>query len=167
MDFKYAQIEIHNVANAQEDEWIYGGDVESPRPWWKSRGWKSTVRLGFVGVIAVFIINLAVLIWSVAGIYKSSEGVTTVYTGSCGTVGNVSTFGHLAINVLSSLLLAASNNCMQILLSPTRSIIDKAHAKHKWLDVGVHTVRNFYTVGMSRRWLWILLMLTSIPLHLL
>ena len=169
MDSKYAQVGEHNAETdspVEEDKWLDHG-VDASKGRGKARGWKSTVRLGFVGVIGVFVINLALLIWSVAGNHKTSEGVAIVYTGSCQTVGNVSTFGHLAINILGSLLLAASNNCMQILLAPTRGIINKAHAKRKWLDVGVHTVRNFGSVGMSRRSLWILLMLTSLPLHLL
>ena len=169
MDSRYAQVGQYNAetdAPVEEDKWLHHS-VDAPKRRGKARGWKSTVRLGFVGVLVVFVINLALLIWSVTGNHKSSDGVAIVYTGSCQTVGNVSTFGHLAINILSSLLLAASNNCMQILLAPTRGIINKAHAKRKWLDVGVHTIRNFGSVGMSRRWLWILLMLSSIPLHLL
>lgn len=72
----------------------------------------------------------------------------------------------LAINILSSLLLGASNNCAQLLSSPTRHDIDKAHAKGKWLDIGVPSVRNLGHISGWRVLLWALLFLSSIPLHL-
>ncbi|KAM3413677.1 hypothetical protein BST61_g10370 [Cercospora zeina] len=71
----------------------------------------------------------------------------------------------LAINVLSTLLLAASNNCAQILSSPTRAEIGSAHSRKKWLDIGVPSVRNLATIPLWRTCLWILLFTSSIPLH--
>ena len=56
---------------------------------------------------------------------------------------------------------------MQCLSSPTRKDIDKAHAQHRWLDIGIPGVRNLGSISRSRRLLWGLLAFSSIPLHLL
>ena len=74
---------------------------------------------------------------------------------------------HLAINILSTLLLGASNYSMQCLSSPTRSDIDKAHSQGIWLDIGVPSVRNLRRLSTTRIVLWWLLAISSIPLHLL
>lgn len=74
---------------------------------------------------------------------------------------------HLAINVLSTVLLGASNYCMQCLSSPTRGDVDKAHSKGVWLDIGVPSVRNLRRISGRRFALWCLLAVSSIPLHFL
>lgn len=80
---------------------------------------------------------------------------------------NVGFWLHLIINILSTLLLGASNYSMQCLSSPTRSEIDKAHRQKLWLDIGVPSVRNLRRISASRIALWWLLAASSIPLHLL
>ncbi|KAK2765090.1 hypothetical protein FQN54_008789 [Arachnomyces sp. PD_36] len=42
---------------------------------------------------------------------------------------------HLVINVLSTVILAATNYCMQCLGAPARADIDKAHAQRRWLEI--------------------------------
>lgn len=56
---------------------------------------------------------------------------------------------------------------MQILSAPTRKEIDKAHARKRWLDVGVPSVRNLNNVAGRKVLMWWLLALSSIPLHLM
>lgn len=74
---------------------------------------------------------------------------------------------HVLINVLSTLLLSASNYTMQVLSSPRRSDLDMAHKKGQWLDIGILSVRNIRKVDTKRRVLWFVLAVSSIPLHLL
>ncbi|KAF2155261.1 hypothetical protein K461DRAFT_110724 [Myriangium duriaei CBS 260.36] len=73
---------------------------------------------------------------------------------------------HLLVNVLATGLLAASNYAMQVLVSPTRYEVDKAHARRKWLDVGLPSLRNIRAVSWWRLLLWCGLVLSSLPLHL-
>ncbi|KAH7310596.1 hypothetical protein B0I35DRAFT_412089 [Stachybotrys elegans] len=73
---------------------------------------------------------------------------------------------ELAINIMSTLLLGASNNCAQLLSAPTRQDIDKAHSRGRWLDIGVGSVRNLRYIPVWRGFLWLILLLSSIPLHL-
>jgi hypothetical protein len=74
---------------------------------------------------------------------------------------------HIAVNALSTILLAVSNYTMQVLSSPTREDIDKAHAKHEHLDIGVLSVRNLTRIPRRRLLLFLLMGLSSIPIHLL
>lgn len=76
------------------------------------------------------------------------------------------TWLHLAINILSGLLLGASNYCMQVLSAPTRDDVDAAHKKHKWRSIGVLIIKNLFYIGRKKAVLWVLLALTSAALHL-
>jgi hypothetical protein len=73
---------------------------------------------------------------------------------------------HIVINVLSTLLLAASNYTMQVLSSPTRGEIDKAHSSNQWLDIGVLSLLNLARISRRQRFLCVILALSSIPIHL-
>lgn len=88
-----------------------------------------------------------------------------MYEGSCSWVRNVDDVLHLVINILSTLLLGSSNLCMQVLVAPTRNEIDVAHSKQRWLDIGVPSWRNLRNISLSRRLMWWLLGLSSVPLH--
>jgi len=71
------------------------------------------------------------------------------------------------INILSTLLLSASNYCMQCMSAPTRKEVDEAHAGRKWLDIGIQSLRNVSKIEKKRGVLYCLLAFSSIPLHLL
>ena len=87
--------------------------------------------------------------------------------GSCETTKTATLWAGLAINILSTLLLSASNNCAQLLSAPTRRDVDRAHAKSSWMDVGVQSLRNLTKVPRWRVCIWLLLYISSVPLHLL
>jgi hypothetical protein len=129
-------------------------------------GWRGTVMLGALTALLVLVINTAVLIWTISR-FSLQYGIATVFPGSCKEAARISTATHLVINILSSLLLAASNNGMQVLVAPTREDIDRAHAKRKLMDVGVHTLRNLTSIKKRRLFVWMIIGLSSVPLHLL
>lgn len=128
-------------------------------------GWRSGVTLCVLLGVSIFFLNLGITIWALTGV-RIVKGVATVYEGSCAQTKSSLTWLH-AINVLSSLLLGASNFCMQILSAPTRKEIDAAHARRKWLSIGVPSLKNLFYIDRKKGALWILLGLSSIPLHLL
>lgn len=74
---------------------------------------------------------------------------------------------HLGINLLSTLLLGASNYTMQCLSAPTRDEINKAHRQRIFLDIGLPSVRNLRRISRRRMTLWWLLAISSVPLHLM
>ena len=114
----------------------------------------------------VCLINIFLTIWG-ARTYEVSGQVGTIQEGSCNTTKTLATWAHLVINVLSTLLLGASNYSMQCLSSPTRKDVDKAHSRKIWLDIGVPSIRNLIHIAPMRRRMWWTLAISSIPLHLL
>lgn len=129
-------------------------------------GWRVGVTICASTAAAVLLINIGLTIWA-STLNGLSNGIATVQNGSCQKTRNLSLWLHLAINVLSTVLLGASNYCMQCLSSPTREEIDRAHARRIWLDIGVPSLRNLRGIAQNRVVLWWLLALSSIPLHLL
>ena len=114
----------------------------------------------------VLVMNAIFTIWAVLSC-GAQNGLGTLHDGSCKRITTLTFWAHLAINVLSTLLLGASNYSMQCLSSPTRNEIDKAHGKGVWLDIGVPSVRNLRWLSTTRIILWWLLAVSSVPLHLL
>ena len=136
--------------------------IKNPR----FHGWRGTVAAGIAVAAMVLLINVGILIW-ISSQYEIQQGTATVYRGACPKMKRISTWSHLGINILSTLLLGASNNAMQCLSSPTREEVDKAHTKGSWLDIGVPGVKNLSRISWHRVLLWSCLSLSSIPLHLL
>jgi hypothetical protein len=123
-------------------------------------------------LLASTIASLVLGINSVAAIaihsnYGTKEGVSTAFEGDCDIANRWSLGLHLAINILSSLLLSASNYTMQVLNAPTRSECDKAHAQGLWMDIGITSLHNITKITWPRRVLWLLLGISSVPIHLL
>lgn len=99
--------------------------------------------------------------------HNVSDGIGTLYQGDCDSAKRIELWLHLLINILSTLLLGASNYYMQCLSSPTRSDVDKAHRQHVWIDIGVPSMRNIFRISRPRKILWFFLLYSSFPLHLL
>lgn len=132
------------------------------------QGWRFGILLNVVCTSVVLGINLGVTIWAL-----STDGVTDsdnrrrLHEGDCDYVKKVNTAGHVVINVLSTALLAASNYSMQCLSAPSRTEVDDAHRRRTWLDIGTPSLRNLASIPRRRRVLWLLLGISSLPLHLL
>lgn len=146
------------------------GPVHEARPnniWGRMRGagWRAGVFYAGVAIAVVFLINLCVTIWALT--QGSEHGHALLYEGSCSTTTRLNTGIHFIINAFGSIMLAGTNYAMQCLSSPTRQEIDLAHAQNRWLDIGVPSVRNLKHISRQRKWLWFVLGLSSIPLHLL
>jgi hypothetical protein len=54
---------------------------------------------------------------------------------------------------------------MQTVSAPMREDLDKAHARGKWLDIGIPSVRNLLCIEKKRVLIWLCLGLSSVPLH--
>ena len=135
------------------------------------RGWKVSALLFTAFCSLVFITNLSVLIWAATHNHGPSDMTLILRTGSnsaqCEAIQDLNKWGHLLINVLSTVLLSGSNYCMQCLSAPTRSDINSAHLDGRWLDVGVPSIHNLRWISRRRLYLWLVLGLSSLPLHLL
>lgn len=105
------------------------------------QGWRMGASLSVVAAGRVLFININAIVAASAknGV---SDGLATFLEGSCSTTSSTDFWLHLLINILSTVLLAASNYCMQCGSAPTRKDVDKAHLQHRWLDIGVPSIRN-------------------------
>lgn len=133
--------------------------------------WVQGVRICFYGATSVLTLNIIFTITACAiafGKFRQPFSTSaTLSTGDCTSIKNTTIGLHLVINVLSTLLLASGNYCMQGLVAPDRKSVDKMHAQRNWLDIGTTSIRNLKTATWQRRILWSILLLTSVPIHLL
>ncbi|KAH7076743.1 hypothetical protein BKA63DRAFT_288711 [Paraphoma chrysanthemicola] len=129
-------------------------------------GWRMGILLGCCMSTIVLGINIAILVLGATREGGFKDGFAVPMSGVAEDVSWWSSAFHILINALSTLLLAASNYTMQVLSSPTRKDIDKAHARHEHLDIGVLSMRNLGRIPRRRLFLFILMGLSSIPIHL-
>ena len=140
--------------------------ITSQQPFFS--GWRVGAIVSLVGATLVCIFNLAITIYVWTGPYQKAEGsIGTLFEGSCARARRLNVWIHLLVNILSTLLLGASNYCMQVLSAPNRDELVTAHAKRIWLHIGVPSLRNLRHIGRSRAVIWFILFLSSMPLHLL
>ena len=139
--------------------------LTKPKWWSRISSWRYTI-LGGLGVsIFVLCCNIALLGWSYPKIDPAS-GNALLYKGACSQMKSIDIWSHFGINVLSTLLLGASNAAMQCIVAPSRADIDKAHAQGQLLDIGVNGLQNWRFIGARRRLIWFLLLASTLPLHL-
>ena len=110
-----------------------------------------------------FFVNLSLIIWGSTKGFE--EGIATVQKGDCNMTKKLDLWLHLGINLLSTLLLGASNYTMQCLSAVTRHEINKAHQQRISLKIGTLSFQNLRRISWRRVTLWWLLALSSIPLH--
>jgi hypothetical protein len=136
--------------------------------WWER--YITSYRAGLLrsALIAgfVFALNVALDGWMFQK-FGAEGGSGVLLRSSCRAVHAADIVVHLVLNVLSTLILGASNYCMQALCAPTRAEIDVAHAQRRWADIGTQSLRNLRLISKGRLSLWALLAVSSIPLHLL
>jgi len=130
-------------------------------------GWRMGVLCGCCMTGLVLLCNVAVVVIGATAHAGYKDGIADLVSGGAPDMSRLSTVFHLLINAGSTLLLGASNYTMQVMCSPTRHDLDIAHADGKWLDVGLLSFRNLRAIPRTRAALWLVLALSSIPLHLL
>jgi hypothetical protein len=129
-------------------------------------GWRVVVTLNACATTMVLFLNLGLTIWASFS-FPMSDGYGTLIQGDCNKVKSWALWLHLAINALSTILLAASNYTMQCLLAPTRREVDKAHREGKEFSIGIGETQNLLLIGWSRKIIYVLLLASSVPFHLL
>lgn len=135
---------------------------------WKalSSGWRGGLFFAVIKSTFVLLLNIAVAIVA-ASKWGLKDNIATMYKGNCDKASWITIFLGLLINIVSSVLLGASNYCMQRLAAPNRKEVDAAHAKKVWLDIGMGSIRNLGYISKGQVLLWALIGLSSVPLHFL
>lgn len=129
-------------------------------------GWNLGVKACAVAVGIVLVANIVGTIF-VGSQYGMRNGLHIIHEGSCNRAKRLNLLLHLLINVIGTVLLSASNYCIQGLGSPSRKEVDRAHAKSEWLHIGVLSIRNLRALDRKRLGLCILILLSTLPLHLM
>jgi uncharacterized protein DUF6536 len=131
-------------------------------------GWKFGVIGWLAAVIVTLFVNVGLSVFAIVGSHGGLDnGIGTLLQDECSKITRYNTGAHLIINALSTLLLSGSNYCMQCLSAPTRREIDNAHKRGIALDIGIPSLRNLAVLGRWKVLMWILLGISSLPLHLL
>jgi hypothetical protein len=157
----YPWFQTNNPASRSSDSFhVY--TVQNPgKP-----SWPAGVKSGLFLVAFILILNAAVTLWASMS-FSVEGGLGTIYRGTCAQVESTGFSLHILINIIGTLLLGASNYCMQCLTSPTRKEIDREHREKRWLEIGLLSLRNLRVINTERIWLWFFLGLSSFPIHLM
>lgn len=93
-------------------------------------------------------------------------GQSILWEANCDATARANLWIHLAINIISTGVLASSNFFMQSLVAPTRKQVDAAHRSGHYLEIGVQSLKNFRFLGWRKVLFWIFFSFSSVPLHL-
>ncbi len=130
------------------------------------KGCRGGVAFALVYGVSTLILNIALAGW-LSTRTDSTGDLVVLRRLSCQSSKTVIQVVHLLINVLATLLLVASNYCMQILNSPLREEVDLAHESKRSMFVGIPNIKNLAQISWTRRLLWLVLAISSLPVHLL
>lgn len=134
--------------------------------WYQQRllRWRAGALASCSTALLVLIINISVTMWATAK-YPLTGHVGLLFNGDCAKAKSINAWLQVAVNILSTVLLGASNYCMQCLSSPTREEIDRSDARGFYLHIGVPSAHIFWGVGRRRRLLWLVLAISALSLQ--
>lgn len=140
--------------------------VKKPRTGYE---WKNGASICLCAAASILFLNILLTIIAASRAQQSSRSfeAETIFEGNCKKAKRWSTGFHILINVLGTILLGTSNYCMQCLSAPSRKDVDHVHAHGKWLDIGTPSVANLRVMSWVQIIIWCLLVLTSLPFHIL
>ncbi|KUJ16884.1 uncharacterized protein LY89DRAFT_733887 [Mollisia scopiformis] len=128
-------------------------------------GVKRTLRAFAAVACIVLFVNVSWLGYARTH-YGITDGFGVIQQGDCDQVGMLSTWYHLLINILSTLLLTGSKAFMAVYSCPSRQEVDKAHQRGRYLNVGGLSFGNLTGIA-KRKGLVLVLAMSSVPFHLL
>jgi hypothetical protein len=114
-------------------------------------GWRMGILFGSCSSAVILCFNIGFLIFAATWGRGFRSGFAEPFSYDASSISLMSSSIHILINILSTILLSASNYTMQVLSSPTRGEIDRAHRRGEWFDVGVLSVRNLRRIAPRRK----------------
>jgi hypothetical protein len=140
--------------------------TDAPERYSHGLKWRKSILLGALLCGISLAVNIAGVVVASRSAKFTDGDRKTLFRGDCSKTRRLNQWIHLGLNLLSTLLLASSNYAMQCLSAPTRTELNMAHAKRKWLDIGILSFRNLAQIKTGRMLFWLLLVISSLPLHL-
>jgi hypothetical protein len=131
-------------------------------------GWRRAARVNCAVLVTMTVVMFCCLVASTAQTHDLNKAYM-FFEGTCdgGSAAKLNVGLHLMLNVVSMAVFASSNFFMQVLNSPSREEVDAAHAGGTYLGIGVPSVRNAFRVSHFKTVSWLVLLFSSIPVHLL
>ncbi|RYP58951.1 hypothetical protein DL770_010325 [Monosporascus sp. CRB-9-2] len=129
-------------------------------------GWRGGVVFNTIIFFLILVVEIALLI-VVLTKTRLLAGDPTMWSGDCGKARDINVGLHGAISVFSVVFLAGANYVFQVLTSPTRGEVDKAHESKRWLDIGVTSMRNFAHISGFRVFLGSTVLFTAISIQVM
>ncbi|KAJ8124488.1 hypothetical protein O1611_g9152 [Lasiodiplodia mahajangana] len=129
-------------------------------------GWRGGIVYNTLLTFLILVVGIISLILVVTRT-KVFSGQLAIYTGDCPTATRINIGVHVVINVFTVVLLAGANYVFQILTSPTRREVSKAHDQKRWLDIGVSSLRNFRHVSRFRAVVGAVTLLVAIAIQVI
>ncbi|RAH71831.1 uncharacterized protein BO66DRAFT_319050 [Aspergillus aculeatinus CBS 121060] len=153
----------------RRESWLPRGFSKAPK---EGSEWIKGALICTWITATILTLNISMLVVALVMAYRKSTNrarfqMAELYNGQCSVSSHWSTGIHVAINALSTVLLGASNYVMQCLSAPSRDDIDQAHASSRWLDIGSFSFRNMTVMSPRRKLLWGLLLVSSLPIHMI
>jgi Family of unknown function (DUF6536) len=132
----------------------------------KFSSYKGGLLVATITCGTILILNLIFVPWSAGAFSKDGFKWSGVISkGSHQKINRLNTMLHFLINTLTTLLLASSNYTLQLLSSPTRGEVDRAHQRGWHLDIGILSIRNLH-LGYNTT-IMVFLILSSLPISFL
>lgn len=141
--------------------------LETYNPQSRHLSWRLGVLGALVISILVLLTNISLLIVGGVGYKGYMRGIGTLDSGASSHIQKTGAGLYVLINILSTALLISSDHCIQILSAPSREDLDFIHSRKGWLDIGIISFRNICYIKRLRFIFWLILRLSSLPLHLL
>ncbi|KAK7746493.1 hypothetical protein SLS53_002452 [Cytospora paraplurivora] len=129
-------------------------------------GWRFGVFVNILLLIVVFITGFICAVYAGSKV-PISTGEMDLFTGSCRVATSIDLGLHALINVFVMILIVGASYIFQVLSSPTRSEVSRAHDGKHWLEIGVPSVRNFGHIGKLRAGLAIALLTVAVATQIM
>lgn len=127
-------------------------------------GWRGGIALNMsLAVVCLLVAIVAVIL--AATTKRLSGQPETIFEGKCGRARSIDLGLHALINVFAFFFIAAGNYVAQVLASPTRTEVQSAHSKQKWLDIGIPSLRNLAGISKGRGLLCAVIVLAAVSIH--
>lgn len=131
-----------------------------------ARGWRRPVILNAI-LLALLSGTLSLTTFFSGNETESFTINYLFYAGTCKTTRIANLLIHLGLNVAATLVFSSAIFSMQVLNSPTREEVDAAHAKGKYVEIGVPSLSNLFVLSRYKVIAWVILAVFSLPVHLL
>ncbi|KAM7218192.1 hypothetical protein V8F06_006483 [Rhypophila decipiens] len=177
---RHPDAELQPLESKHERQAVTVTELEQPtsrRRWYsfnilpaRLQGWQGALKMLCVLSWVLVIPNLVIssVLSARGGLQEWVPTTVMIKQGNCDDIGRDDLWIHLAMNIVTTVLMAATNFAMQAWTSPTRADVDRIHAQGKTVDIGVLSLRNILSgrIRLKRLLVGCFMLIVALPLHL-